>query len=165
MTDVFASVHHPGDMPAALVYGRALVGPIGFCALPLMVGATAAALQQTNVLPFLTWGFPAALLVASLWTRFRLGAAPAEVRVRPHRIAVRSVHDCVRAAPPEWQRIHQVRQDTSALGVTAGFDTYRFVHADWPDYPALLDALRAARRAAAPERPPLSASVSIDERS
>lgn len=147
MTDVFTSVHHPGDAPAALVYGRALVGPLAFCALPLMIGAAVAALQQARVLPFLTWGLPAALAAATLWTRFHLGAVPAEVRIRPHQLAVRSVRDCLHATPPHWQRIHQVRQRTEGLVVTAGFDTYRFTYGDWPDHAALLDALHAARTA------------------
>lgn len=148
MTEAFRSAHHPGATPAALVYGRALLGPLAFGAVPLMLAATAAALQQTSVLPFLVWGLPAALVLATLWTRFRLGAIPAEVRVRPHQIAVRSVHDCLRATAPHWQRIHGIRHNTTALIVTAGFDTYRFPYADWPDPTALLDALRAARTAA-----------------
>lgn len=147
MTDVFTSVHHPGDGPPALVYGRALVGPLAFCMLPVMIVATTAALEQMAVWPLLTWGVPAALLVATLWTRFRLGATPAEIRVRPHQLAVRSVHACLTGASPDWQRIHEVRRSATALIVTAGFDTYRLLYTDWPDHVALLDALRAASTA------------------
>lgn len=152
MTDVFTSVHHPDGMPAAVAYGRALVGPLGFCTLPVMIAATTAALQEASVWPFLMWGLPVALLVATLWTRFRLGTTPAEIHIRPREAAVRSVHDCLAAAPLDWQRIHQVRKKHTALIVTMGLDAYRLVYADWPDHPALLDALRAARTASTPDR-------------
>lgn len=149
MTDVFTSVHHPGDAPATLVYGRALVGPLGFCMLPVMIGAATAALQETSVLPFMVWGLPAALFVATVWTRFLLGTTPAEIHVRSHQAAVQSVHDCLRDAPLHWQWLHDARREHAALVVTMGFDTYRLRYDEWPDHAALLDALRAARRASA----------------
>lgn len=144
---VFESIHHPGDTPAALVYGRALAAPLGFFTVPVMIAATAAALQQHLLLPFLTWGLPAALIAATLWTRFRLGATPAEVRVRDHQAAVRSVHDCLKTASDDhWQWIHEIRSGADALIVTMGFETYRFRYNVWPEHRALLDALRSARK-------------------
>ena len=150
MADVFTSVHHPGDTPAALVYGRAIAGPLGFCTVPVMIGAATAALQQQPVFPFLAWGLPAALLIATLWTRFQLGTTPAALHVRSHEAAVQSVHDCLGASDDlDWQWIHEIRQGSEALIVTIGFETYRLPYRDWPDHPALLDALRAARTASA----------------
>ncbi|NBB75348.1 MAG: hypothetical protein GVY35_17020 [Bacteroidetes bacterium] len=144
--DVFKSTHHPGDASATLIYGRALMAPLAFFTLPVMIAATAAALQQHRLLPFLTWGLPAALLAATVWTRFRLGATPAEVRVRDHQAAVRSVHDCLGPTPEEhWQWIHDIRRGSDALIVTMGFETHRFRYSTWPDHRALLKALRSAR--------------------
>ncbi len=152
---VFKSIHHPGDTPAALVYGQALVAPLGFFTLPVMIAATAAALQHRPLLPFLAWGLPAALLAATVWTRFRLGATAAEVRVRNHQASVRSVHDCLGAAPDDhWQWIHEIRSGSDALIVTMGFETHRFHYDAWPEHRALLDALRSARAGStAPSQP------------
>lgn len=159
---VFESVHHPGDAPAALVYGRALATPLGFCTLPVMIATAAAALQQQPIWPFLAWGLPLALGVAAAWTRFRLGSTPAEVRIRDHQAAVRSVHDCVhghRQGTPalHWQWIHDIRNGPDALIVTMGFETHRFLYAAWPNHRALLGALQSARAgpaAHAPSAPP-----------
>lgn len=154
---VFESTHHPGNTPAPLVYGQALLAPLAFFTLPVMIAATAAALQQHLLLPYLTWGLPTALVAATLWTRFRLGATPAEVRVRDHQAAVRSVHDCLGAAPDDhWQWIHEIRSGADALIVTMGFETYRFRYDEWPEHRALLDALRSARAGAASSSQPAS---------
>jgi hypothetical protein len=146
--DVFRSIHHPGATPAPLVYGRAVLAPLAFCLLPVMIGATAAALQHQLVLPFLTWGVPTAFGAAVVWTRYQLGATSAEVRVRNHEAAVRSVHDCLSGYPAQhWEWIHEIRDGSDALVVTMGFETYRFVHTAWPTHRALRDALRDAQSA------------------
>ena len=145
---VFRSIHHPGDMPPPLVYGRALLAPLAFCLLPVMISATAAALQQQPIGPFLTWGPPAALGAAALWTRYQLSATPAEVHVRDHEAAVRSVQGCLMANQPlHWEWIHEIRESSEGLIVTMGFETYRFPHASWADTRSLRDALRSAQSA------------------
>lgn len=145
---VFHSVHHPGDVPTPLVYGRALLAPLVFCLLPVMIAATASALQQQPIVPFLTWGTPIAFGAAVAWTRYQLSATPAEIRVRDHEAAVRSVHDCLTADRSlHWEWIHEIRVSSDALIVTMGFETYRFTHAAWPDTSSLRDALRTAQSA------------------
>jgi hypothetical protein len=145
---VFRSVHHPGDKPQALVYGRALGAPLIFCFLPVMISATAVALQQQPIAPFLTWGAPAAFGAAVIWTRYQLSATPAEIHVRDHEAAVRSVHDCLDASRSlHWEWIHEIRVGPDALIVTMGFETYRFPHGVWPNSQSLRDALRSAQSA------------------
>jgi hypothetical protein len=156
---VFKSIHHPGDTPTALVYGQALVVPLAFCTVPVMIAAAASALQQQPLFPFLTWGLPAALLAAMLWTRFQLGTTPAEVRVREREAAVRSVHDCLHSLRPvHWMWIHDIRAGADALVVTMGFETHRFRYDTWPDHRALLDALQTARTGASSRRSPSTPS-------
>jgi len=146
--NVFRSIHHPGDTPAPLVYGRALLAPLVFCFLPVMIAATAAALQHQLIGPFLTWGTPAAFGAAVLWTRYQLSATPAEVHVRDHEAAVRSVQGCLTANQPlHWEWIHEIRESSDGLIVTMGFETYRFTHATWSDIRSLRDALRSAQSA------------------
>lgn len=143
---VFRSAHHPGDAPSALIYGRALVRPLGACMLPVMIGATTAVLEQLAVLPYLTWGAPAALLAAMAWTRFRLGTTVAEIHIRTGQAAVRSVHDCLwTRAALIWNPIHDIRKDADVLHVTIGWETYTLPYEEWPDHQALLDALQSAR--------------------
>ena len=156
---VFHSIHHPEETPSPLVYGRAVLTPLAFCLLPVMIGATAAALQHQLVWPFLAWGVPAALGAAVIWTRYQLGATPAEVCVRDHEAAVRSVHDCLGShRAPHWEWIHEIRDGADALVVTMGFETYRFVHAAWPRHRDLQDALRDAQSAGSSTGPEQTAS-------
>ncbi len=150
----FHSTAHPEGAPAALVYARALVAPLAACALPVMLGALAAALQGLSVLPFLTAGFPAALVAAWLWTRFQLRRTLAEVHIRPEpegrtygAAAVRTVPECLGAAAPlTWRRVHDLRASRGALEVALGRESYTLPHAAWPAFDALREALRQARR-------------------
>lgn len=145
---VFRSTHHPGGAPSALIYGHALVRPLGACMIPVMIGITTAVLEQLSILPYLTWGVPAAMLTAIGWTRFRLGTTVAEVHVRTGQAAVRSVHDCLWShAPLIWDPIHDLRKGSDALYLTVGWETYALPYAEWPDHQALLDELQSARHA------------------
>lgn len=163
MTDiaVFTSAAHPEGQPWALVYAGALIKPLGACMLPVMIVTLVAVLEQQPVLPYLMWGFPGALALASLWTRFRLSRTPAEVHVRAGQAAVRSVHECLQTDPPLiWQRILEIRDGSSALFVTLGLDTYTFRHDEWPQHPELMKALKRARHA----NPWASASHTVQSR-
>lgn len=145
----FTSTRHPQGAPAALVYGRAIAVPLGACMLPVMLGALAAALQSVSLTPFLLWGAPAALLVASLWTRFHLMRTPAEILVRPDAAAVRSIYDCAHRRGTVWKRVFDLRTTRRSLEVAIGRDAYELAHAEWPEHEALLEALREARYAPA----------------
>ncbi len=142
---IFRSVEHPGSAPPALVYGRALVTPIGVCLLPVMIGALVAALQGYPALSYLLVGFPGAIAVAMLWTHYRLRTTLAEIRVRPDAAALRTVWECAREEPLRWMRVLDLRTNRSAIEATVGRGTYALRTARWPEHEALLEALRQAR--------------------
>ncbi|GIV61146.1 MAG: hypothetical protein KatS3mg044_0012 [Rhodothermaceae bacterium] len=144
---VFRSTEHPGGASPALVYGRALVRPIGACMLPVMIGALLAVLEGAAALPWLVAGFPAALVTAMLWTHLRLRTTPAEVQVVPGGAALRSVWECARDLPARTARILDLRTTPDALLVTLDYTSYALPYRAWPDHEALLSALQEARRA------------------
>lgn len=146
MQQVFHSRHHPGDRPSGLVYTQALVKPIGACMTPLMIGATAAALQGHRVWGYLVWGLPSALIVASLWTHFRLSSLPAEIHVRPGQVAVRSIQDVILRRPPDWHPLHNVRIAPEETQISVGWTTRICRRADWPRYEKLREAAQQAFR-------------------
>ena len=144
---IFRSVDHPGTAPPAVVYGRALVRPIGVCMLPVMIGALVAVLQGFPVLSYLLIGFPGAIAVAMLWTHYRMRTTLAEIRVRPDAAALRTVWECARREPPAWRRVLDLRTTRSTIEATIGRGTYVLRTARWPEHDALLEALRHARDA------------------
>lgn len=143
----FASTQHPQGAGAALVYGRALVLPLAACVVPVMLLTLAAALQGRFLAPYLYGGWPAAFLLAVVWTRLRLARTPAEVRVRSDAAALRTVLDCALGRPPRWQRVFDLRQAPASVEMALGRDAYELRHEDWPEHEALLTALRRARYA------------------
>lgn len=145
----FISEDHPQGLPTTLVVGRALAAPLGTCAVPVMLVTLAAALQERELMPFLLWGMPAALLVASLWTRFHLMRTPAEVLVRTDAAAVRSIYDCAQRRGAQWKRVFDLRTTRHSLEVAIGRDAYELAHKQWPEHEALLAALKEARYAPA----------------
>ena len=142
---LFKSQAHPGGAEAQLVYGRALVRPLGVCMLPIMIRALVTVLQGFPALTYLTVGFPSALLLAVLWTLFRMQATVAEISVRPGAAAVRSVWESLRARPLRWMPIFELRTASTTLTLALGDTTYELDRAAWPDADAVLDTLIAAR--------------------
>lgn len=112
---------------------------------PIMVGAAATVLQGLPALAYLIIGFPAALLVAALWTLFRMQATVAEIYVRPGAAAVRTVWDCLRARPLRWTPIFELRAAATTLTLALGDTTYELDRAAWSEADSLLETLRAAR--------------------
>lgn len=131
------------------MYARAIVGPLGACTVPVMIGATVAALQGQTVWEFLIGGFPAALLVAVLWTHFRLSSTVAEVHLKPGKCAIRSIQDVVRNAPPDWYPLYNVKVGPSYLELALGWETRICSRPDWPNY----EQLRRSAQRAIDERP------------
>jgi hypothetical protein len=148
----FESIHHPGSRSWTRVVGGALVRPIAATVLPVMIVVTTRALQLGVIWPYVAWGFPAALLVASAWTRFKLGRQIAEIRLQPGQAAVRSVHDVLVGARPDWQALHDVRVTARSLTVSVGWAAFELAGSEWPRFEALQNALEAARHGRDPER-------------
>jgi hypothetical protein len=144
----FRSRHHPAGRPAAVVYGRALVRPLGACLTPIMIAATATALEGGSVFPLAAWGAPAALAVAWLWSRFRLAQAPAALHLRGGQAALQSVLDALHDRPLDWQPLLDVRITGDKTNLALGWDTVTLRRADWPEHDALQDALRAGETGA-----------------
>lgn len=144
MTSSFHSKAHPGSRRSASVYTERLIGPLGACTLPVMIGATVAALEGQSAWPFLVWGFPVALTVASVWTRFALSRTVAAVHLRKGKCAVESVHEVLQEKPREWETLYDVRESGGSIELFLEWTTYVCRRADWPEF---ADLRRAARQA------------------
>lgn len=134
MPTVFRSVDHPGGLPTAIVYSRALARPLGACVVPVMIGAAAAALQGLPAWGYLVWGLPSAVAAASVWTQFMLIKTPAEVHLRPGQAAVQSVHDVLYDHSPSWHPLYNVRLGRRYLDLSVGWRTYTCRAPRWPDF-------------------------------
>jgi len=144
---VFKSRYHPKGRPPGLVYTQALVKPIGACMTPLMIGATAAVLQEERVWGYLVWGLPSALLIATLWTHFRLSSIAAEIHIRPGQVAVRSIQDVLLGRPIDWSPLHNVKASPDEVELSVGWTTHICRRADWTNYKTLGDAAQQAIQA------------------
>lgn len=114
-----------------------------------MIGATAAVLQEQRVWGYLVWGLPSALLIATLWTHFRLSSIAAEIRVRPGQVAVRSIQDVLLDRPADWNPLHNVKVSPNEVELSVGWSTHICRRGDWVNYRTLSDAAQQAFR---PER-------------
>ena len=148
-TTVFRSRDHPGSSDRAWVVASHLVGPLAVCMLPIMIGALIAVLEGFVVLPFLTVGFPLALVVASSWTLFQIFSTVVEVHVRPGSAAIRTMSQALRRPSPplRWKPIFELRTDAGAVVVALGDAAYELPRSRWPHADDLLEQLRAAREA------------------
>lgn len=141
---VFKSQYHPENLSKGLVYTKSLIKPIGACVAPLMIGATAAALKGQPVWGYLVWGFPSALLLATLWTHFRLSTTPAELYLRAGKVAVRSVQDVMLDRAPSWNPLYNVRVSSGQTEISVGWNTRICRRSEWPQYQQLREAAQKA---------------------
>ncbi|MEM6645580.1 MAG: hypothetical protein AAF730_04935 [Bacteroidota bacterium] len=143
---VFRHAMHPGDRTAAWVFSEWLIRPLSLVFLPLMLFSLNGALQGYHILPYLTYGAPAGIVVAWLWTSFRLGAQVAELRIVDDRVQVRSLWELLRRAPPDAPLpIWDLRREGRSFTFTTGHRTYQFDDAEWHDGDAVFKALVDAR--------------------
>ncbi len=142
---VFFSAHHPGGRSKSAIAGTALVRPIGFCMLPVMISALVSMLQGYAALPFLTIGFPIAAGCALVWTWIRIRGEMCEVHIHGGSVAFRSLFE---AALPtsklNWKRVIHAELEGSHADVTLGLSTYRFDQANWPEWTTVVRALAQA---------------------
>lgn len=121
-----------------------------------MIAATVSVLQLGVAWPYVAWGLPAAMALATVWTYFDLGRRVAALHLRSGEAALMSVRDVLRNRRPDWEPLLDVRLTYDAIHVSAGWAAVSLDRADWPDVDALEDALRAARHG----RDPFSQSTS-----
>ena len=146
MTARFESIYHPGNAPGPVVYARRLAGPLGACAIPVMIGATVAALQGQSVWMFTVWGLPLALGIASAWTRFTLSATPAELHLQAGQCAVRSVLDVLRDRPPDWHVLYGIEESATELKLLLGWNTRICRRREWPRFEQLRNVSQQTMR-------------------
>lgn len=149
----FTSRHYPASRSYRWVAMEWIVRPLAFCMLPVMIGALIAILEGFSGLPFLTLGFPLALLMATAWTWYRVHATLAAISIRAGEASVHTVWETLRDPSPhalmqqDWLPIFEIRKGPSFLSVALGDATYTLERRDWPELDQLLDALQDARAA------------------
>lgn len=154
MSTTFRSVHHPADRPKGLVYVRQMAGPIGACTLPVMIGASATALQGQPIWGYLVWGLPVALAIASVWTQFVLSMTTAEVHLRPGQCATRSVHDVLYDRPLQWDPLYNVKGAPGEIELSVGWTTRIYRRHEWPRFSEFRSAAQQAFQAHSPMSAP-----------
>ncbi|MEM1093293.1 MAG: hypothetical protein AAGJ10_01725 [Bacteroidota bacterium] len=144
---VFRHLMHPGDRAAGWVFSEWLIRPLSLVFLPIMLFSLSGALQGYRILPYLTFGAPAGIVVAWFWTSFRLGAQVAELRIVGNRVQVRTLWELLRRAPPDAPLpIWDLRREGRSFTFTTGHRTYQFDDDEWVDGRDVFDALIEARR-------------------
>lgn len=111
-----------------------------------MIGATTSALLNQPIWAYLVWGLPAAIALATVWTRFSLSRTVAEIALRPGQAALRSVYDVLQDRPLSWEPIYKVRATSWNTEVSVGRTTHVLQPKDWPDYEALREGAKNAFR-------------------
>ena len=141
----FRSVHHPGGASRPWLAVEAQARPVALALLAVMTVGLAAALQGRSILwPFVTGAAVAYALAAAVGLN-RLVTTPAAVRVDGARAAVQSVWQAAsepRAA--ELATVSSARLAYGELSAGIGDTVVTFDRADWPEFDALVGALRAA---------------------
>jgi hypothetical protein len=156
---VFCREDHPGGAPPALVYARAVGVPLAVTMLPVMIVTLVAVLEGRPLTLLHLLGFVAALIAAFVWTAYQLRARVVEIRIIGEAVTVRTMLDVALGRRPEnWYRLLDLRRTSGGFLIAIGDRLYEFDDADWPESPALLEALRTARHASG-HAPAASAST------
>lgn len=139
----FRSAAHPDGRSAAHMHGRALVRPLAACMLPVMIVTLVAVLEGRRVLPALAAASVGALLLSSAWVHFQLRRTPAAIYVTDGYAAVRSVWHVLQGQRSglDWMPVLDVRERSSGVRATIGYESFALDEADWPDHGRLIDAL------------------------
>ena len=150
---VFKHTEHPGDRAAGWVFSEWLIRPLSLVFLPIMLFSLSGALQGYRILPYLTYGAPAGVVLAWLWTSFRLGSQVAELRILGDRVQVRTLWELLRNVEPDTPLpIWDLRREDHSFTFTTGHRTYHFDDHEWTDGETVFEALIEARRTVQPER-------------
>ena len=141
----FRSVHHPGDASRSWLAVRAQARPVALALLAVMTVGLAGALQGRNILWPFVGAAAVAYAVAATLGQGSLRTTPAQVEVRGPFATVQSVWDAAGRPPAgTLTPVHSVRLAHGELTVGLGDTVVTLDRADWPDYDALVAALRGA---------------------
>jgi hypothetical protein len=128
----FASHQHPGDAPATLVFARAVIVPLGFTMLMVMIVATAGVLLGIDPIGWVIVAAPLAVAGAAAFTAFWMRRTPAELLLLGDRAAVRSVWEVSTGAPGVAGRLLPPKKLQGGIDVGIGEDVLTLTPAEWP---------------------------------
>lgn len=148
----FRSIRHPGPRTKAVVAATALVRPLGFCMLPVMIGALVTMLQGYWALPWLTVGFPIASACALAWTWIRIRHDVCEITISDGRVSARSVFEAAEpVSPANWKWLIDLHDHGDYARATIGLSSIRLDRDEWPRWHAMIPALDYADTSSLPE--------------
>jgi hypothetical protein len=111
-----------------------------------MVVALAAVLQGLDVLRFLSWAVPIAVIISWFTALFQLRTRAAEIHVSRGTGAVRSVWDVLTTQPaPKRHPVLDLRVSRDDLTIGLGDTACRLTRSEWPQFEDMVVALRMAR--------------------
>ena len=141
----FRSRHDPGEASRAAVLFRAQTESLAWGAFGLMTVTLAAVLEGASVwLPFFA-GLALVVGASALVARGRLDRTPARLEVGGGTARLWSVWEAASPrARPEALGVYEARLVRGELVVSLGDAVESLHRADWPDFEALVDAVRAA---------------------
>ena len=144
----FRSVHHPGDVSRAWLAVQAQARPVALALLAVMTVGLAAALQGQRILwPFVT-GAAIAYAVAAVVGQNRILRTPAQIEIVGASAAVQSMWQAAaEPIPPDPGLVSSARLAHGELTVGIGDSVESFERQDWPDFDALVAAMREAAEA------------------
>lgn len=108
-----------------------------------MIVGLVAALEGLPLVPYLFYGFGAAILVAFVWTSIHLRTVVGEIHVSDTAVWLRSVQACTQWVDEEdWQPLYDLRKTKTTVILGIGSRMVELADADWPQTDALLEALQ-----------------------
>ncbi|HET6567779.1 MAG TPA: hypothetical protein VFG50_07435 [Rhodothermales bacterium] len=149
----FTSTAHPTDQPLAVVFGQAVLGPLAWILLPIMLLSLVTALERASIWGFVVLCFPLGLAAATALTMYKLQGQKAVLYVAGPVAAVGTVWDVARNIGPRWHPVLDVRVAQDAVFATLSDTTHEFNRSDWADFPDLLASLVHARHSYVLELP------------
>ncbi len=144
---VYLSKAHPSSSPKENVFAWAVLRPLAFCTIPVMILSLVRVLQGLQITGLLVYGFPVALLLAIFWTRFQLKRTLAEIHVLNAKAAARTIWDALQKNNElNWLPVVDLRKSERGFTVTIGDRLYDCSNDEWFSPDEMLTSLQSARR-------------------
>ncbi len=143
----FQSLSHPKGNTLAAVFGGRYVRPLAATMIPAMIVALVVVLQGGDVLAFVQWSFPVAMMIAAGWTWYRMRTVTVEIIVSPRGARALTAYEAVaRRDRARMQRVFDVRVADAHVDVTIGLTSIRLYREEWGELTKLVDSLETARQ-------------------